>query len=102
MLGLCQADDTGPATPKYTIYPCLHRVTHTEEECSYCGVMTILSVPVTVPSDSKEWKDLTPGDSNFQATRRSALEVVQIIHESETYVSRHGHLTLQDSMTPDR
>jgi len=102
MLGLCQPDDTGSATPKYTICPCLQRVTHAEEKCSYCGVMTPLSVPATSPSGSKEWKDLKPGDSNFQATRRSALEVVQIIHEAEAYVSRHGHRAVPDSMTPDR
>jgi len=99
MLGLCQSDDTGSATPKYTICPCLQRVTHVKEKCSYCGVMTPLSVPVTSPSDSKEWKDLKPGDSDFQTTRRSALEVVQIIHEAKTFVSRHGHHALPDSMT---
>jgi len=60
--------------------------------------MTPLSVPTASPSDS----DLKPGDSNFQATRRSALEVVQIIHEAEAYVSRHGHCAVPDSMTPDR
>jgi len=96
MLGLCQSDDTGPATPKYTICPCLHRVTHAEEKCSYCGVMTPLSVPTASPSGSQEWKDQKPGDSNFQATRRSALEVVQIIHEAEAYVSRHGHRAVPD------
>jgi len=63
--------------------------------------MTPLSVPAESPSDSKERKDLKPGDSNFQVTRRTSLEVVQIIHESETYVSRHGQRTLPDSMTPD-
>ena len=31
MLGLCQFDDTGPATPKYTICPCLYRVTHAKK-----------------------------------------------------------------------
>jgi len=64
--------------------------------------MTPLSVPATSPSGSKEWKDLKPGDSNFQVTRRSALEVVQVIHETKGHVSRHGHHTLPDSMTSDR
>ena len=65
MLGLCQSDVTGPATPKYTICPCLHRVTHAEEKCSHCGVMTPLSTPAGSSSDSKERKDLKPGESNF-------------------------------------
>ena len=55
MLGLCQSDTTDPATPKYTICPCLHRVTHAEEQCSHCDVIGPLSPPAASPSDSKEW-----------------------------------------------
>jgi len=45
MLGLCQSDTTDPATPKYTICPCLQGVTHAEEKCSHCGVIAPLSPP---------------------------------------------------------